>query len=255
MALEREVPVPGRKRRKSGGYNMPHLGPDENPANAKWCERHGKLECVAMRSPGSSWKNEAERPAPGTPCHGPAVRGTDRCAKHSGKSMQKHMIDGEATITAWMALGKPAAGTQHIDAGMAVLNMLQMTWLRTAAYGNLLRQQVEKEGGDLDVAGLIGEKRGAAGQEGFLYAQSEEIRALVQLEATERDRVVKYAETAHKMGISDRLTSLAERWGDVVAGRISAMLLDLKLTPEQEALAAVAIVKHLSSIDMLSIES
>jgi hypothetical protein len=37
-----------------------------------------------------------------------------------------------------------------------------------------------------------------------LYATSEEVRALVRLEAEERDRVVRYAKTAHDMGIAER---------------------------------------------------
>lgn len=80
-------------------------------------------------------------------------------------------------------------------------------------------------------SGLIGYRYGAAGKDGRIYAQSEEVRALVALESAERDRVVKFAKTAHDMGISERLTSLAERWGDLVAGRISAILGELTSRP------------------------
>lgn len=253
------MPIAGQKRpRQVNGDPVPHLGPDANPGGARVCEEHpGKLECTGKRSGLTRSPRDIRlgiEKGTGLQCHGPAVRGTDKCARHGGKSRQDLMTQGEAQITAWMAIGSPPPGG-HIDSGMAVLGMLQMSWLRAAAYGNLLRQQVDKEGGDLDVTGLIGQKTGAAGQEGFLYAQSEEIRSLVQLEASERDRVVKYAETAHKMGISNRLTSLAERWGDVVASRISAMLLDLNLTPDQEMIVGTLITKHLSSIDMMSIEA
>jgi hypothetical protein len=148
---------------------------------------------------------------------------------------------------------------------MAVLGVLQMTWLRLGAYSELLRRQVAAEGevieaepfdpeGEPSTSGLIGYRYGAAGKEGRIYAQSEEMRALVTLESAERDRVVKYSKTAHDMGISERLTSLAERWGDVVAGRITALLGDLNLNAEQQAVVPELIVRHLGSIDTETME-
>jgi len=167
---------------------------------------------------------------------------------------------GEAQITAWRALGNGAT----IDYRMAVLGVLQMTWLRLAAYSELLRRQVVAEGELADdpaesdepqSSGLIGYRYGAAGKDGIVYVQSEEVRALVALEAQERDRVVKYAKTAHDMGISDRLTSLAERWGDMVAGRMTAILRELDLTPEQSAKVPALLQRHLGSIDVDAIST
>lgn len=164
---------------------------------------------------------------------------------------------GQAVITAWNAMG----AAPDIDYRMAVLGVLQMTWLRLATYSELLRRQVVAEGevteaeifdpdeGDPKTSGLIGYRYGAAGKDGRIYAQSEEVRALVALESAERDRVVRFAKAAHDMGISERLTSLAERWGDLVAGRISAILGELDLTPEQQARVPVLIQRHLGAID------
>ncbi len=225
------------------------LGKDNNPGNARWCDPHDRLECVKNRSKGRG------------PCHGPAIKGLDTCRTHSGYRSPVARAKGEARITAWSALGRPTGG-QPLDAGMAVLGMLQMTWLRAAAYGELLRQQVVTDeppepdrdglqaGASVTDTGLIGYRYGAAGKDGTIYAVSEEVRALVALEASERDRVVKFAKTAHDMGISDRLTNLAEKWGDVVASRITLILAGLDLTPEQEALIPALIQTHLSSIDM-----
>jgi hypothetical protein len=224
------------------------FGQDVNPAEARWCEQHGRLECV---------KGLRRREGP---CHGPAIKGLDCCRKHTGTKSVVAKAKAEANISAWTAIGKMPGGVD-IDAGMAVLGMLQMTWLRAAAYGELLRQQVADQVPEPDPDGfnpheqakpngLIGYQYAAAGKDGNIYASSEAVRALVVLEASERDRVVKYAETAHKMGISDRLTSLAERWGDVVAGRISLILEGLDLSPEQEAIVPQLIQMHLASIDM-----
>jgi hypothetical protein len=181
---------------------------------------------------------------------------------HPGKTLAKLKAEGQARITAWNALGS----TPQVDYRMAVLGVLQMTWLRLGAYSELLRRQVATEGGvpekdvtgeyeqDVQPSGLIGYRFGAAGKEGRIYAQSEEVRALVALESAERDRVVKYAKTAHDMGISERLTSLAERWGDVVAGRITRLLGDLDLTPAQQARVPDLVAAHLGSIDVETME-
>lgn len=162
-------------------------------------------------------------------------------------------------ITAWNATG----GAANIDYRMAVLGVLQMTWLRLAAYGELLHQQVAKDGETADglheqdpqTSGLVGYRYGAAGKDGHIYAQSEEARALVMMEAAERDRVVKYAKTAHDMGISDRLINMAEKWGDAVAGRITDMLADprLNLTPDQLLVVPALVQQHLGSFDVEAI--
>lgn len=222
--------------------------PETNPGNARWCEEHGRLECQKNRSRGR-----------GT-CHGPAIKGTDACQMHCGFKREVAQVRGEAMITAWNA----TRGTAKIDYKMAVLGVLQMTWLRLAAYGELLRQQVAVEGVEPDPDGLrpdsqvtpnglIGYRYGAAGKDGHIYPQSEEVRALVTLEAQERERVIKFAKTAHDMGISERLTNLAERWGDLVAARVTTMFTEMDLTPEQSAKLPELITKHLGSIDVESI--
>lgn len=222
------------------------LDRDNNPGNARWCDEHERLECVKNRSRGRG------------PCHEPAIRGTQLGRIHSGVKAEVAIAAGQAKITAWSALGSNA---DSVDYRMAVLAVLQMSWLRLAAYSELLRQQVVKEGGDPDQeglqghgqaisTGLIGHRFGAAGKDGHIFAQSEEVRALVTLESAERDRVVRYSKTAHDMGISDRLTSLAEKWGDVVATRITAMLDALDLSPEQTDKVPALLQAHLGSIDM-----
>lgn len=163
------------------------------------------------------------------------------------------IAEGEARITAWSALGGPP----NIDYRLAVLAVLQMTWLRLGAYGGLLRKQVgggEQITDGLDVTGVVGYRYGMS-NEGEQYVQSEEVRALVALEATERDRVVKYAKAAHDMGISDRLTALAERWGDLVAARITGMFADMDLTPQQSAMLPDLIQRHLGAIDIDAISA
>lgn len=219
------------------------IGKDFNPGNAHWCEDHRRLEC-------SKNKQGMVR------CHMNAVRGTNACKLHAGKGTELAAAQGQAVITAWSALGR---AQREISPGEAVLGMLQLSWLRAHAYGELLRRQVVVDGevsNPIDdgetpkTSGLIGHRYGMGGKEGILYRQTEEARALVALEASERDRVVKFAKTAHDMGISDRLINLAERWGDVVATRVTSVLVGLELTPEQEARVPSLLQAHLSSIDL-----
>lgn len=249
------------------------MRPDFNPGNARWCETHGRMECTKQR------RRQAGL------CHKQAIRGTNSCTNHAGISTAHAMAVGEAKIDAWNAIG---AGARTIDPSMAVLGVLQMSWLRLHAYARLLkgqaaleRQEAEDryaieaaesgalsgtiEGGpryggaggfgeEIEVQpgteGIIGYSIGSAGKEGTLFRQSEQIRALVVLEGQERDRVVKYAKTAHDMGISTRMTELAEAWGDRVASRVTLMFDDLDLTPAQKALIPVVVERHLSSLDM-----
>jgi len=238
------MPAPART------HSKPRLGPTNNPGRAFWCDKpeHMRLECTGQRRRGMGR------------CHGPAIRGTPHCKLHGGVKREVALAKGQARITAWTAIGEPDGG-KHLDAGMAVLGMLQMTWLRAAAYGDLLRRQVESELPTPDPEGfnpehivksdgLVGYRYGAAGKDGHIYAVSEEARALVALEAAERDRVVKFAKTAHDMGISDRITSLAERWGDVVVTRIMVLLEALDLTPEQEDRVPALIQAHLGQIEL-----
>lgn len=216
---------------------------DFNPGNARWCEDHNRLECTKNRNRGRGV------------CHKIAIKGINACDIHSGYKRVVAKAQGQARITAW----NPAGAGATIDAGAAVLSVLQMTYLRLGLYAEMLRRQVAVEGdtaGDAEgtlspqTSGLIGHRYGMGGKEGIQYVQTEEVRALVMLEAQERDRVVKFAKTAHDMGISERLTSIAERWGDVVATRIATMLDALGLTPEQAAMVPDLLQSHLGSIDM-----
>lgn len=224
------------------------LGPTANPGNAWWCPDHRRLECVKDRSKGRG------------KCHGAAIKGTPTCQTHSGRKTAVAKARGKAVITAWNAEGQPADG-KRVDPGVAVLGMLQQAWIRAAAYGELLRRQVAEDehvpnvdGFDPDApgsaSGLIGFRYGAAGKDGHTYAVSEEARALVSLESVERDRVVKYAKTAHDMGISDRMIGLAEKWGDLVVGRIMIVIAGLDLTPDQQAKVPELIEKHLATIEI-----
>jgi len=220
------------------------------------------MECTANRR---GWEKKGlEDPR----CHKSAVRGTDKCYQHGGMgrgmTKQVQLLKGEAQISAWNAMGRPAENVTS-DPGLIAMSLLQMSYLRVAAYSDMLRRQVQAEraeaaAGGVGVAedgpaagmrvdGLIGHKL-AATNAGEIYETSEEVRALVMLESQERDRAMEFAVKCHKMGISERLTGLAEQWGDVVAGRVAEMLLQLNLTPAQQKQVPMLVQSYLGSIDV-----
>jgi hypothetical protein len=162
-----------------------------------------------------------------------------------------------------------------VTPGEAVLGMLAISWMRVHYYGGLLEAQVEEEGGRpgegdsataddwlmeryeagedapsrVDVvsasrkpksSGLIGHKY-AADKDGGVFASEEAIRALVVLEAQERERCVKFAKVAHDMGIAERQINLAEKQGEAMVGMVKRILDALALTPEQKQLVSVVV--------------
>ena len=222
---------------------------------ARWCTEHNRNECRHRRKRGQG------------PCHASAIRGTDGCKIHVGMSTAAARVKGEAEVQAAKSVAHvtdPAAwslsASPTIDYRLTVLSVLQMSAARMAFYSELLRRQVESEGleaqpvgedtSSADASGLIGFRYGAAGKDGIVYVQSEEVRALVALEASERDRVIQFSKVAHGMGISDRLTNLAERWSEVMASKLTLMFGELGLDAGQQALIPGLIAKHMTVVDL-----
>ncbi len=188
--------------------------PPQTHPDQRWCETHWKWECS---------KHSKRRP--GDDCHAPAIKGTAACRVHAGKRTDLAKAQG-AAITAWSAL----TGEPVVSAHDAVLGMLNMSWARVHLYAGLLREQVEaaqgaREGDDAAGGGLRGGVGAGVGLVGHTFAGSESgplatgeaIRGLAQLEAQERDRCVRYAKTAHDMGIADAQIRLAETQGATLA--------------------------------------
>jgi len=211
---------------------------------ARWCPEHGRFECKAQRKHGAG------------DCHAIAIDGTPYCRMHAGVSLEVAKAQGQARITAFSALG----ATPSIEPGYAVLASLHLSWLRLHLYAGLLEEQVGAErdepvgswNGDVDdegygrgvarqaspagTAGLVGHTF-AADKIAGVFASAEAVRALVTLEAQERDRVVRFAKVAHDMGIAEREVKLAESQGQLLASVVRNILGDLTLTPEQLDLA------------------
>lgn len=226
-----------------------------NVGGARWCAEHGRFECKAQRKGGRG------------ECHAIAIDGTPYCRMHAGVSLDVARAQGQARITAFTAMD----ALPMLDPGRAVLAMLQMSWLRVHLYAGLLEQQVEDQADEpvggygvdeygprgaatqpsaAGVAGLIGHAYSADKMAG-IFASGEARRALVDLEAQERDRCVRYAKTAHDMGIAEREVRLAEQQGQLLASVIRNVLGDLGLSDEQQALVPGVVQRRLLEVTQI----
>jgi hypothetical protein len=97
------------------------------------------------------------------------------------------------------------------------------------------------------VGALIG-YRYDADRHGRVYAVDEGIRGLAKLEADERDRCANFATKAIAAGLAERQVRLAEQQGALVAGAVRAILGDLGLTAEQQALVADVVPRRLREL-------
>lgn len=214
---------------------------------AVWCDDHQRYECVKDR----------KRARGGGRCHQPAIAGLDRCRMHCGLAVEVAEAQG-AAMDAWNATyGRPA-----VDPAQAVIGMLNLAVFRANFYASLIEEQVlaAQEARDEEDdpyskgappvgegAGLIGHTY-AADKEYGVYASGEAIRGLVLLEGQERDRVVKYAKTAHDMGIAERHVRVAEQQAQQLAGAIRQILTGLNLSTEQQALVPTLVPTVLRAI-------
>lgn len=99
------------------------------------------------------------------------------------------------------------------------------------------------------VAALVG-KVYAAAKSGDVYETTDAIRALVRLEAEERDRCAQFAKSAIQAGLAERQVRLAERQGAMLADLMRAVLGDpgLGLSDDQRAAAPRVIRHHLDAM-------
>lgn len=174
-------------------------------SGARWCEDHELWECSKQRSKGRGQ------------CHGPAVRGLDRCRMHLGRGMDLAKTQGEDNLAIWSA--QAASGLAVVDPADAVMAQLRVAVYRADLYGELLRLQVADE----EVGGIVGATY-AAGRDGVRVETGESARGLAKLEAEWRDRVVRYSEVAHRMGIATRAIELAQGQAAIVSAGLRAAI-------------------------------
>lgn len=74
------------------------------------------------------------------------------------------------------------------------------------------------------VAGLIGFKYAAAGKDGYMYASDEGVRALVQLEQSERRILTDQCKAAISAGIAEKQVALAQQQASMLVQAVRMMV-------------------------------
>lgn len=223
------------------GKTISHEG-TRLPALGRWCDRHSRWECTKQRSRGRGQ------------CHGAAIKGTDACVQHSGKSVAQARKDA---ITAWAAV----AGDDGITPRAAVSAHLGLSWRRAQEYGRLLAEQVgdSRQAPGMDAAtpdgdgaagtaGLVGHTYSSGGPDIGIYATGEKTRGLVDLEMRERELLLKFAAAGHTMGIEERAQWQAERdaAGIHAVMKLTAEKLGMDTSDPAVGAAVAAAIRELS---------
>lgn len=166
----------------------------------------------------------------GKPCGRAPSSGTTVCQVHGGAAPRvKRTAAKRKAVVEWMKLyGAPVA-----DADPNEVVLSQIRW--AAGHVNGLRSAVQA----LDNAPLT----------------DADAAALLNAYDSERDRLVRMASIAARIGIDERAVQLAEQVGTVVVTVLHGLMDDLQLTPAQRSLAMAALPGRLSSISSALQES
>ena len=180
----------------------------------RFCEAHRRWECTHDRKRGGQ-------------CHGPAVKAPGAgylpaCRMHIGRPVATAR---RAAVTAWAA----TPGDDGISPMDAAMGQLGLAWRRARLLGEEVARQITEADGDGHggMGGLVGYSYSASESAGGIYATGERIRGLVELEAAERDRVVRFAVACHQMGAVETRTRLMREASDWLTGRLDDLLVRL----------------------------
>lgn len=191
-------------------------------------------------------------------CRGLKVSGKPKCgAKRTGR-------DGTCDLPA-------GYGTDHLGFGKCKWHFGNTRALKIAAAKEEMRERFYGDEVSIEpTEAILEEIRRSAGHVRWLHSMilrmdaqlegQDPDRVLLQLSVTgwgkaawtkmyadERAHLVKTAKMAIDAGVAERQVRLAESHGELLATILRAVLTDLKLTPEQQALAPEIVTRHLRS--------
>lgn len=160
----------------------------------------------------------------GVPCKKPSIVGAKVCNSHGGSAPQ---VRAKAAVRAEVM--KWTLGEATDDPGEVLLRMVTQSRMRVDGYSALIEQKVAEgqkaEGDSFSLeAILVGTKYGEFGN-----TIGEYIHGLIELEATERDRLVNFAAKAIGAGLAERQVRVAERQGELLAELMRMVMADKEL--------------------------
>ncbi len=197
----------------------------------------------------------------GQPCKRWAVAGATVCPTHGGRAPQVKAAAARRRAEARIEreLGDladfRADGGGSVDPIGALQRLLNRSERRVEFYAELLQRQYDlAEANQVEadlppgIRALIGHKYGIAQADGRAVPLEEAVRALVELEADERDRCAKYAKLALDARLDERLTTAHETQVNMVADALGAALAEMGLSHGQQQEAAGRVARILRSV-------
>lgn len=139
----------------------------------------------------------------------------------------------EARIAQRMAQQLPQFGSPElrpVQFAEAYSLLVAISMARADFYGQLLAEQYEREG----MSGLIGYKIDVD-KNGYEHEVSETIRALVELEARERDRAAQLIKDGLRIGIQAQQVDVMRSYGRTVVAALRGLCGELGITWDDEA--------------------
>lgn len=195
------------------------MNPDDpmNRSGAVWCDEHVKWECSK-----TSKRTQVR-------CHKPALKGRAACNNHVGEALEVAKSKGAANMLVWSLMDSAHEDAARLDPAEVVVRSMTVSVMRADFLAARVRALVEGLDGN---EALVGPTF-AAGRDGMRVETGEQVRALTKLEAEERDRAVRFAKTAHDMGIDERRLELETAQASIVVAAVAAGMDALELTGEQ----------------------
>jgi len=178
----------------------------------------------------------------GEPCKLWPVKGATVCHKHGGRAKQvkakaEERLAEQRIRRAMATYGEPI----EIDPAAALLAEVH----RTAGHVAWLQEQVAQLD-DKDVG--WGKTRVKTGGEDHGTTEEAKPNAWLVLYQEERKHLVRVCAEAIRCGIEERRVKLAESQGQLVAGVIRAILGDLHLSVEQQAMVSEVVPRRLREL-------
>lgn len=188
----------------------------------------GKNGCVGHRRDGQL-------------CDGYPVEGTENCRMHPGKKLSKLKAEGavRTDLLRWVE------GTPLVDPAEQYLRLITQSAHRAQALSIEL-EGIVADAGSLEKA--LTSNTYVATEDGGSVKTGEYVRALAALEQSERKFCADMCAKAIAAGLEDRRVRVAEQIGTLLAGAVQAILADLHLTPEQQALVPSVVPNRLREI-------
>ena len=199
-----------------------------SPSRGRWCEEHGRFECVSPKKDRS-------------PCHSPRiVRGSDKCRMHLGRKAAPVIAEAAA---------RKAVETYGLPRDISPTDALLEEVRYSAGHVAWLRAKVAGLEPDSLAWGKTEEvDKGASEFTGTDTTHAAAVNVWLQLYHQERKHLLDLVKTAISVGIEERRVRLEEAKGQVVAELIRRILGRLDLTDAQRDLSLQVIPEEFRRI-------